>query len=97
MDIRPALEQEADRLCELAMSAKARWGYPEETLEGWRAELSISANDIRTKPTYVAADAGRIVGFYSVPGITRRSSSIPTATTSRPCSMVRPRALRRRL
>lgn len=66
MDIRRAVEQEAELLCGLAMNAKAHWGYAKEVLEGWRAQLTISATDIRAKPTYVAADAGKVVGFYSL-------------------------------
>lgn len=65
-EIRPALEHEAELLCRLAMHAKAHWGYAKEVLEAWRAQLTISANDLRAKPTYVAADAGEIVGFYSL-------------------------------
>lgn len=41
-------------------------GYASELLEGWRAQLAITANDIRARPVYVAVDAGRIVGFYSL-------------------------------
>jgi len=66
MDIRRAVEQDAELLCGLAMTAKAHWGYAKEVLEGWRAQLTISAADIRAKPTYVAADAGRVVGFYTL-------------------------------
>lgn len=66
MDIRRAVEHEAELLCSLAMNAKAHWGYAKEVLEGWRAQITISANDIRAKPTYVAADGGEIVGFYSL-------------------------------
>jgi predicted N-acetyltransferase YhbS len=66
MNIRPAVEEEAELLSTLAMNAKAHWGYAKEVLEGWRAQLTLSPEDVRSKPLYVAADAGRIVGFYSL-------------------------------
>lgn len=66
MDIRPALESEAELLSALAMNAKAHWGYAREALEGWRTELSISARDIRARPTCVAMVGGQIAGFYSL-------------------------------
>jgi GNAT superfamily N-acetyltransferase len=66
MNIRPALENEADILCELAMKAKAHWGYSKEALEAWRSDLVISAEDIRARPAYVATVDGEIVGFYSL-------------------------------
>jgi predicted N-acetyltransferase YhbS len=66
MNIRPAVEEEAELLSTLAMNAKAHWGYAKEVLEGWREQLTMSAGKIRTNPTYVAAAAGQIVGFYSL-------------------------------
>jgi GNAT superfamily N-acetyltransferase len=66
MDIRPALENEAQLLCALAMKAKAYWGYTKDALEAWRSDLTVSAKDIRAKPTYVATVDGEIVGFYSL-------------------------------
>ena len=66
MNIRLAVEEEAELLSTLAMNAKAHWGYAKEVLEGWRAQLTISPADVRKRPMYVAADAGQIVGFYSL-------------------------------
>src|SRR5881409_2783348 len=54
MNIRLAVEAEAQLLSALAMRAKAHWGYPAEALEGWRAELAVSPQGIRAKPTFVA-------------------------------------------
>lgn len=66
MKIRPAVESEAALLSDLAMRAKAHWGYSEEALEKWRPELAVSASSIRDNPTFVAVRDDAIVGFYSL-------------------------------
>ena len=66
MNIRSAVETEAQFLSALVMRAKAHWGYATETLEAWRSELAVSPEDIRGKPTFVAVADGQIVGFYSL-------------------------------
>jgi len=66
MNIRPASETEAQLLSALAMRAKAYWGYSVEALEGWRAELAVSLQGIRTRPTFVAMVGIEVAGFYSL-------------------------------
>jgi ribosomal protein S18 acetylase RimI-like enzyme len=66
MNIRPAVEAEAQLLSGLAMRAKAHWGYADEALDNWRHELAVSAADIREKPTFVAMVEGAVAGFYSL-------------------------------
>jgi len=66
MNIRAALETEAPALSSLAMRAKAHWGYSASTLELWRAELTISAADVRDRPTFVATIGPVVAGFYSL-------------------------------
>ena len=65
-NIRPAVETEAELLSALAMRAKAHWGYSAEALEGWRAELAVSPQSIRARPTFVAMVGIEIAGFYSL-------------------------------
>jgi len=64
--IRAAMETEAEVLSALAMRAKAHWGYADQALERWQAQLAISPADIRGKPTFVATIEDEIVGFYSL-------------------------------
>ena len=64
--IRPAVETEAQLLSALAMRAKVHWGYSAEVLEGWRAELAVSPQNIRAKPTFVAMVRIEVAGFYSL-------------------------------
>lgn len=60
------MEAEADVLSALAMRAKAHWGYADQALEQWQAQLAISPADIRGQPTFVATIEGEIAGFYSL-------------------------------
>jgi len=64
--IRPALESEAAALSAIAQRAKAHWGYPRESLEAWRAELTIAPADVGERPFMVAMLAGQIAGFCSL-------------------------------
>jgi GNAT superfamily N-acetyltransferase len=66
MRIRAATEGEAGQLTALAMRAKAHWGYAPEALEGWRAELAVSAAAIRERPVFVAERGDAMLGFYSL-------------------------------
>lgn len=66
MNIRPAVEAEAGFLSALVMRAKAHWGYSAQTLEAWCSELAVSPEDIRARPTVVAASGDVVVGFYSL-------------------------------
>jgi GNAT superfamily N-acetyltransferase len=72
MHIRSAAETEARLLSEVAMLAKAHWGYPAEVLDGWRDELTITAADLLAKPTFVATIGHEIAGFYSLQPSARR-------------------------
>lgn len=56
MNIRPAMESEAQVLSALVMRAKAHWGYSAEQLERWRPQLAVDASVIRSRPTFVAMD-----------------------------------------
>jgi GNAT superfamily N-acetyltransferase len=65
--IRPARQEEAERLSELALRSKALWGYPAEFLEACRSQLTLSADFINTSPVYVLEeDVDVILGFYGL-------------------------------
>ena len=55
-------------LTEVAFAAKRHWGYPEEYLEQWKHELTISEAYIRDNIVRVARFDEKIVGFYSIVG-----------------------------
>src|SRR5262245_60250547 len=66
MNIRPAVDADANVLSALAMRAKSHWGYSVEALENWHCQLTVSKLDIRTRPTFAAVMDGRVAGFYSL-------------------------------
>jgi len=66
VNIRPAQGHEAKALTAIALEAKAFWGYPADTLESWKQELTVSTQTVTSRPTFVAVIADEIVGFYSL-------------------------------
>lgn len=66
MNIRHATRADAATLSQIAMAAKAEWGYSADDLERWRAELTISEDSIGSLPTYVAEQGTAIAGFYQI-------------------------------
>ena len=66
MQIRRALETEADELSSLAIAAKRYWGYSDDQINAWRSSLDISAKTISAQPTFVGNLDGQTVGFYSL-------------------------------
>ena len=61
--VRPAAPADLDTLNEIALAAKAVWGYAPEVLESWRDELTVSLASLTARPTPVAVADDRIVGF----------------------------------
>lgn len=66
MNIRPAQPHEAEALSALARKSKSHWGYSSETIDSWKAQLSVSADAIASWPTFVAALEDEIAGFYAL-------------------------------
>ncbi len=66
MNIRPASEDEAAALTQIALDAKRYWGYPEHWIKHWEADLTITSDFIRNNQVYVAEKEGVISGFYAL-------------------------------
>jgi len=66
VEIREAAASEAESLSALALEAKAYWGYSREELKSWRDQLKVSPSDVASKPIYVGAINGEVVGFCSL-------------------------------
>lgn len=64
--IRRATEGDAARLTDLALRSKAVWGYDAAFMEACRLELTISAQSIRRRPTFLLEDRDRLAGFYQL-------------------------------
>ena len=64
--IRPAEPADAAALTDLALSAKAVWGYDAEFIAACRAELTVRPDGIRRDPTHLVEADGRVLGFYQL-------------------------------
>jgi GNAT superfamily N-acetyltransferase len=63
MRIARALPGDAATLTRIAYEAKRRWGYPEGWIERWADVLTLTADYIRSNPTYCAFVGEEIAGF----------------------------------
>ena len=63
---RRALPAEATALSEIAFAAKQFWGYPDDWMAGWRGELTLTPDYIRTSPVWVAELGGETAGFFGL-------------------------------
>jgi GNAT superfamily N-acetyltransferase len=64
--IRPPRPDEGERLREIAIAAKAHWGYPLEQVWSWADQGDFSAAGLRAKEFFVAEEDGRAVAFASL-------------------------------
>ena len=67
---RRARPEEAPALSAIALAAKQSWGYPDEWLEAWRADLTLSPDYVRERPVWIAEVTGVTAGFL---GLDRRA------------------------
>ena len=67
MQIRTAKAGEEPRLREIAVAAKAHWGYPAALVDGWAA-TELTAEALGGKQVYVAEVEGRATGWASLVG-----------------------------
>jgi len=61
--LRRATRADARELSAVAREAKALWGYVDDWLEAWRADLTIGASDVERMIVRVAESDGVIAGF----------------------------------
>ena len=61
-EIRRAQPEDADTLTEISHAAKRHWGYPENWIEHWKEDLTISRDFIADNEVYVAVDRDQILG-----------------------------------
>jgi len=66
MEIIRAKPNEAASLSEIAFAAKRHWGYPEQWMEIWRPDLTVTPDFISNHETYNAVEKSQIVGFYAL-------------------------------
>lgn len=63
---RRAEPAEAAALTRIALAAKQSWGYPDEWMAEWRADLTISPGYIGSSPVWVAEVDRTVVGFLGL-------------------------------
>lgn len=66
MHIARAQPSDAAALTQIAHAAKRHWGYPEEWLQAWRTQLTVTPDYLRQHTTFVAvgdAPDSRPLGF----------------------------------
>jgi len=66
--IRRARPDECDRLTELAMNAKASWGYDDAFMEMCRAELTLTPEKLGDWAVWVAECDGEMAGMIALSG-----------------------------
>lgn len=66
VQIRRARPDEADVLTEIAHAAKRHWGYPEQWIEQWKDDLTITPEFIAKNEMYVAVIGEEVVGCCSI-------------------------------
>ena len=66
MDIRAACPTDTQRLTAIAHAAKRHWGYHEELISLWQADLTVSPQFIVDCPVFCAVRDSEIVGFYAL-------------------------------
>jgi len=66
LQIRRALPEEAEILSQIAISAKAYWGYPRRWMEIWKPQLTFSPAYFDENEGWVAETNGNPVAFYTL-------------------------------
>ncbi|HZI88560.1 MAG TPA: GNAT family N-acetyltransferase [Pyrinomonadaceae bacterium] len=66
MRIREALKDEAAVLSRIALDAKRHWGCPEDWIQYWSDDLTISPEFISQNQVFVAECENEIIGFYAL-------------------------------
>lgn len=66
MTVRAGQLTDAPRLTTIAHAAKRYWGYSEELMALWDADLTVTPQFIADHPVFCAVQGDEIVGFYAL-------------------------------
>ena len=58
--------EEAETLSQIALAAKAYWGYPERWMEIWIPQLTFTSEYFEGNESWVAVDGDQQIGFYTL-------------------------------
>jgi hypothetical protein len=65
--IRLARPNEGERLRQIAIAAKAHWGYELDQVRAWAAQGDFSAEGLHAQEFYVAEEGGRVTACLANP------------------------------
>lgn len=68
INLRTARPEESRALTRLAYASKRFWGYPEDWINLWRDQLTVSADYIKSQNVFVAVRGTEIVGMCALEG-----------------------------
>lgn len=71
--LRRATAADAGSLSALALRSKAHWGYSDQMLAAFRAELTVTPDHVSRCATVIIECDGRIAGFYSLEAVDAQS------------------------
>jgi ribosomal protein S18 acetylase RimI-like enzyme len=66
ISIRRVLPEEAKVMSQIALSAKAHWGYPKRWMEIWTPLLTYSAEYFEANKSWAAVLHNKPIGFYTL-------------------------------
>ena len=66
ISIRRVVPKEAEVLTQIALSAKAHWGYPDPWLEIWMPQLTFSPEYFEENESWLVVDNAKPIAFYTL-------------------------------
>ncbi len=66
MQIRRAVEEEFQRISDLAYRSKGHWGYDSDYMDAARKDLTITPSEIVENDVFVLDEEQGIIGFYEL-------------------------------
>jgi GNAT superfamily N-acetyltransferase len=66
LEFRAASPADAPRLTTIAHAAKRHWGYSDELMALWQADLTVTPQFIDDHPVFCAVQGGELAGFYAL-------------------------------
>ncbi len=74
--IRKAVHSEAEILTQIAHEAKRYWGYPQNWIEHWKEQLTITPEFIAANEVYLAISDDQVAGFYAIVEVGPRNADV---------------------
>ena len=66
MNLRRGLPEDVAAFDDIALAAKAHWGYTPQQLEAWRGDLRVKPESLSAAPVCVAEEEGHPLGFVQI-------------------------------